>query len=100
MRKPDPLEFATNSDGKMLDAAGNVVYCDAEMCSAPAMCRVAASVLAAHDETRNYCECCADVYFVGVQHGRFHEAAHQGKEPGRDSSQERPHTPRKRGTGK
>jgi hypothetical protein len=51
---------------------------------------VAVSVNKAHDETRNYCETCLDLYYVGVQHGRWHEAAKLGKKPGRDSSQEKP----------
>jgi hypothetical protein len=28
-----------------------------------------------------------EVYYIGVQHGRYHEAAFHGTEPSRDSSQ-------------
>lgn len=67
-----------------------VVYCDASCCEAEAVETVMVSVKKPHDDTRNYCSACHDVYMVGVQHGRHHEAARYGKKPGRDSSQDKP----------
>jgi len=64
--------------------------CDGINCLGEATTTVAVSVNKAHDETRNYCESCLDIYYVGVQHGRWHEATKLGKAPGRDSSQDKP----------
>jgi hypothetical protein len=83
------LEFETNDDGEMIDD-GDVQYCGSASCEAPATQRVVTSENKPHDSVRNYCEQCCDVYYVGVQHGRFHEAALYGAKPGRDSSQEPP----------
>ena len=84
------IDFETNDDGEMLDDDGDRCYCEATTCAAPATQRVVVSEEGPHDSTRNYCEQCADVYYVGVQHGRFHEAALYGAKPGRDSSQDPP----------
>jgi hypothetical protein len=84
------LDFETNDDGEMLDDDGDRCYCEATTCEAPATRRVVTSENKPHDSTRNYCEQCAEVYYVGVQHGRFHEAALYGARPGRDSSQDPP----------
>lgn len=64
-----------------------VGYCDAADCLSEAGDQVNVSVDEPHDEARNYCFSCLDVYYVGVQHGRHHEAARYGLQPGRDSSQ-------------
>ena len=90
MINQEALSFDTNDDGDMLDDDGDTVYCDAEGCEAPAQERVVVSVNEPHDDTRNYCCACNGVYEVGVQHGRYHEAARHGDEPGRDSSQDPP----------
>lgn len=83
------LDYEKNDEGEMLDEDGNgVVYCDA--CPAEATQRVVVSVDEPHDDTRNYCHACYEVYMVGVQHGRYHEAASHNSKPGRDSSQEPP----------
>lgn len=65
-------------------------YCDAEGCHAEASEKVRVSVDKPHDETRNYCYSCYEVYMVGVQHGRYHEAAIHKTVPDRDSSQIKP----------
>lgn len=83
------LEFETNDDGEMIED-GEVQYCDTFTCEAPATQRVVTSENKPHDSVRNYCEQCCDVYYVGVQQGRFHEAALYGAKPGRDSSQDPP----------
>jgi hypothetical protein len=59
-------------------------------CSAKQTKRVAVSVNGPHDDVRHYCDQCLEVYYVGVQHGRWHEAALHGTVPGRDDSQEMP----------
>ncbi len=87
---PSELEFETNDNGEMLDEDGEQVFCQSEPCLAYATKRVAVSEEQPHDSFRNYCEACADIYYVGVQHGRFHEAALHKVEPGRDSSQDAP----------
>lgn len=65
-------------------------YCDSEGCHADATEQVKVSVDKAHDDTRNFCDSCFYTYLIGVQHGRFHEAALHGTVPGRDSSQNKP----------
>jgi hypothetical protein len=67
-----------------------MTFSDNPLCEAEAVEQVHVSTEAPHDDTRNYCASCLDVYYVGVQHGRYHEAALAGREPGGDSSQERP----------
>ena len=90
-----PEEAAEDSwpeveEGVLLDGDGEAIFCDAEGCEAHATNCVAVSVNKPHDNFRHYCECCAQVYMVGVQHGRHHEAARHHDKPGRDSSQEKP----------
>ena len=63
-------------------------YCDISMCEAEATQTVATSEEKAHDSTMNLCDACYEIYMIGVQHGRFHEAALHGTVPGRDSSQD------------
>lgn len=84
------LEFDTNDDREMIDEDGDPVYCESEFCEAPAMHRVAISEETAHDATRDYCAGCYEIYTIGVQHGRFHEAARYGAKPGRKSAQDPP----------
>jgi hypothetical protein len=79
-----------DDDGFLVDSDGEEVWCSSFACDARAVEEVAVSVNEPHDETRCYCEACLDVYYVGVQHGRYHEAALHGSSPGRDSSQELP----------
>lgn len=90
MISEDDLDFETNDDGEMVDDKGDTVYCDNPFCEAPATKRVAVSEDELHDDTRNYCSACEDVYTVGVQHGRYHEAALHGDRPGHDSAQDPP----------
>lgn len=80
----------TDDDGNLLDKDGDILYCNACGCEAPAQERVAVSCYNPHDGIRDYCLTCYEVYMVGVQHGRYHEAARYNKKPGRDSSQEKP----------
>jgi hypothetical protein len=82
------LEFKRNKEGVMLDADGLVVFCDAECCENVAAYRVIVSVNKFGDATRNYCYTCQEVYMIGVQHGRFREAALYGAKPGRQSAME------------
>lgn len=84
----EDLAFDANGDDEMIDDEGDRIFCDA--CEAPATQRVAVSEEGPHDSMRNYCETCCDVYMVGVQHGRHHEAAIHLSKPGRDSSQDPP----------
>lgn len=65
-------------------------YCDNDNCNAEATCTVAASTDRPHDSKRHYCETCAAAYWVGVQHGRKHEAAVHHVRVGSDSSQSKP----------
>jgi hypothetical protein len=60
-------------------------YC--HYCDNRAVVHVVVSVDEAHNGARDLCWTCHAVYLVGVQHGRFHEAARYGLLPGRDSSQ-------------
>jgi hypothetical protein len=82
------LDVDKNDDGELVDNDGCRIYCDG--CEAPATNRVVVSVDGPHDDVRDYCSGCYDVYTVGVQHGRYHEAALYGRKPGRDSSQDPP----------
>ena len=84
------LEFETNDEGEMVDAEGETIYCENLCCESPATERVVVSVNKPHDEIRNYCDGCQAVYMIGVQHGRFHEAARHHDKPGRGSSQDPP----------
>lgn len=93
MKTFEDLIFDTDDDGMMIDEDKCIVYCDAEYCEAPATERVIVSVDGPHDDTRNYCAACYEVYMIGVQHGRWHEAARHKDEPGRKSSQDPPVTP-------
>ena len=65
-------------------------FCDSVYCEAEATASVKVSINAAHDAERSYCESCQDVYYVGVQHGRFHEAANYGLQPLEDTAQKKP----------
>jgi hypothetical protein len=65
-------------------------FCDIDVCNAPAAETVVVSVNSPGDETRNFCYGCYQAYMIGVQHGRFHEAARHGTVPGLDSSQDPP----------
>jgi hypothetical protein len=85
MTEPDK-----NEDGELVDEDGDVLYCDNSFCSFPAIRRVAVSENSAHDSTRDLCASCEEVYTIGVQHGRFHEAALFDCQPGRDSAQDAP----------
>lgn len=89
-------DHETNDASVLLDADGDKIYCQAEWCEAEATNCVAVSVDGAHDEFRHYCEACTEVYMVGVQHGRYHEAAAHGVKPGRDDSQTKPKKPRRK----
>ena len=80
----------TNDDGVLVDADDEPIYCDSDTCQAEAMHRVLVSVNEPCDEMRHYCEGCYNVYMVGVQHGRNHEAARFNQRPARTSSQEYP----------
>lgn len=90
MVNEEDLAFEINKNQEMLDDEGEIVYCDNEFCEFPASKRVVVSVNEAHDETRNLCASCEEVYSIGVQHGRFHEAACYGAKPGRGSAQDPP----------
>jgi hypothetical protein len=65
-------------------------YCQNPLCENKAYETVAATKSQPHDSTRNYCAACAEAYYVGVQHGRHHEAAVHGVTKDRGSSQEPP----------
>jgi len=80
-----------DADGFLVDDNGEEVWCSSFGCEARAVEEVAVSVNKPHDGTRCYCEACLDVYYVGVQHGRYHEAALRGSTPIRADSQELPH---------
>lgn len=80
----------TDDEGFLVDDNGKEVWCSNFACGARAVEEVAVSLNKPHDDMRCYCEACLDVYYVGVQHGRYHEAALHGSEPGGDSSQELP----------
>lgn len=84
------LEFETDDDGCMVDHNKITIDCDHNSCEAPATHRVVVSVNEPHDGVRNYCDDCYNIYLVGVQHGRHHEAACHKIKPGRGSSQEPP----------
>jgi hypothetical protein len=75
-----------DDDGDLVDAAGEPVYCENQYCDSLAEHVVPASSDKAHDGVCCYCEACVDVYFVGVQHGRYHEAACHGEAEFRDNS--------------
>jgi len=62
-------------------------YCDREM---KHVMPAKVSISKAHDGERYYCLRCMDLYLIGVQHGRFHEAAVHGTVPSEGSSQEPP----------
>lgn len=83
-------DYDDDDDDYLVDDNCEAIWCSSFPCEARAVEEVAVSVNKPHDDTRCYCEACLDVYYVGVQHGRFHEAALHGREPGRDSSQELP----------
>lgn len=80
----------TNIDDWLFDEDGDAIHCEALGCNAHATNCVMASVNAPHDEHRHYCGGCVEVYLVGVQHGRHHEARKRKSYPGRDDSQEKP----------
>lgn len=82
--------MTNDDDGFLVDDNGEEVWCSTFACEARAVEQVAVSVNKPHDDTRCYCEACLDVYYVGVQHGRYHEAALHGRAPGRDCSQQLP----------
>lgn len=78
-------------DDNLLVKHGEEVFCDNEYCEARAQHLVAVSQEKAHDGHRRYCEACVDVYFVGLQHGRYHEAACHGMfEPTDNTPQKMP----------
>ncbi len=79
-------QFAMDENGLLLGVGGQELSCD--FCEARAINRRIVSVERPHDDTRNLCQSCDAVFMVGVQHGRYHEAALHGTQPGRDSSQE------------
>jgi hypothetical protein len=72
----------------MIDGEGNIFYCSNEACESPATERVVVSENRPHDSTRNYCDSCYNIYLIGVQHGRYHEAGVRGFLPGRESTQD------------
>lgn len=51
---------------------------------------VASSTEKPHDGTMRMCSACHQAYYIGVQHGRHHEAFRHGSKPGRGCSQEKP----------
>jgi hypothetical protein len=65
-------------------------YCDNQWCECPATQTVKVSINKPHDGKRRYCDSCYEVYMIGVQHGRHHEAAVHGVQVGQDSSQDKP----------
>lgn len=67
-------------------------YCDSFTCDGEAVETVRVSVNKAHDGRRHLCQQCYEMYMIGVQHGRFHEAAVMKVQPSRGSSQLKPHT--------
>lgn len=67
-------------------------YCDSDGCEAEANQTVQVSIDRAHDGTRHLCHACYQAYLIGVQHGRFHEAAVHHTQPNRASSQLVPYT--------
>jgi hypothetical protein len=60
--------------------------CESSYCEAETTAKFAVSENEPYDETRNYCEACREIYYVGLQHGRYHEAARYGLKPGRESA--------------
>ncbi len=77
-----PIEPDVDTFGTLIgDADIDMDYCDSQGCEAEATTRVPVSVNEAGDEMRDYCDSCNDVYCVGVQHGRYYEAALRGGKP-------------------
>jgi hypothetical protein len=60
--------------------------CESSYCEAEATAKFAVSENEPYDETRNYYEACREIYYVGLQHGRYHEAIRYGLKPGRESA--------------
>ena len=81
------LQFDADEYGNMLGDDGTIVYCDSRACKAPARYRVVVSVNESHDDTRDFCSACHEVYLFGVKYGRYYEATHYDEKLGRDSSQ-------------
>lgn len=67
-------------------------YCDSSTCDSEAVEVVRVSVDKPHDGKRHLCQQCYQMYLIGVQHGRFHEAAVHKTEPSRGSSQIKPYS--------
>jgi len=65
-------------------------FCDNGSCENEAVDRVPVSVNEAHDEKRRFCGPCQEAYTIGVQHGRFHEAARFGCKSGCDCYLDKP----------
>jgi hypothetical protein len=83
----DDEEIDTDDDDNPND---DPKYCDNSFCEFEAVEASAVSYQAPHDGEQHLCAGCGESYTVGVQHGRFHEAARYGLKPGDDDSQTKP----------
>lgn len=81
-------DYTKDENGELVDRDGDETYC--ELCDNRATDCVKVSENEPHDNTRTLCSTCYEAYIIGVQHGRYHEAARYGRKPGRDSSQNKP----------
>lgn len=69
---------------------GSLGFCEGTACEAPATEILMVSEGAPHSGSRRFCDQCTEAYWVGVQHGRYHEAAIYDKSPAPDHSQTLP----------
>ena len=83
--------YTPDANGQLCDNNGRPIECANVDCEAGATVMVLASRNRPCDSFRCYCYSCHDVYMVGVQHGRHHEAERFAQQPSRQSSQEYPH---------
>lgn len=65
-----------------------IQFCQNTHCESEAREQARTSTLGPHDGTMYLCGGCYNAYMIGVQHGRFHEAAERGDKPGGSDSQE------------
>jgi len=92
MSYPNVPEHTRDDDGFILDEDNNCIFCDVESCDSEALAVVPVSVNAPHDDHRHYCDSHYQVYLIGVQHGRFHEAAVHGAAPSKITYLDKPPT--------
>lgn len=78
----DDLAFDGEQE-HLTNEAGEIIWCDTAACDAMAVACVPVSVNKPHDDSRCFCDACYSAYVIGVQHGRHHEAAIDGKQPSR-----------------